>query len=385
VDDIGTLQVTINGQDQGTFRPTGRVLAFGFDGNDMILLEKTEIGGFEVGVSVDAILDGGPGNDTITGGDGNDLLLGRDGDDLLDGGLGRDVLIGGPGLDALMSNLSEDYLVQEAFPRDDQTATQEWLLELWTGEPLSRLRWQYGFHFTGNYYQSYHNLNAKWFQDRTGTWYALFADGTLKAWTLVNGTDHFTPVDTVDQAVWHDPNLLLQAPVTLSPLVQARLSELRHDFGFHFAGDYYQSYHNLNAKWFQDRDKSWYALFTDGTLKAWKLVNGVDMFTTIDTLDPVVWDDPNLLLQAPVTLAPETLEQLATLRQENGFHFTGNYYQGYGGLNAKWFQDRTGTWFALFTDGTLKAWKLVNGVDTFTLITTLDLLVWDDPSLLLSL
>src|SRR5262249_61649833 len=71
----GTVQVTVNGILEGTFAPTGRLVAGGLDGNDDI----------EVAGSLDmpAWLDGGAGNDQLKGGAGNDVLRGGDGDDLL--------------------------------------------------------------------------------------------------------------------------------------------------------------------------------------------------------------------------------------------------------------------------------------------------------------
>ncbi len=63
------------------------------------------------GISADAILLGGDGNDNlygghgdnfISGGAGNDILFGNAGDDVLDGGAGADKLIGGAGDDIYM-------------------------------------------------------------------------------------------------------------------------------------------------------------------------------------------------------------------------------------------------------------------------------------------
>lgn len=72
------------------------------------------------GVTQDATIDGGAGNDrlsggrgndVITGGEGNDRLHGRSGNDQLDGGAGRDVLNGGNGDDILVGADGNDRLV----------------------------------------------------------------------------------------------------------------------------------------------------------------------------------------------------------------------------------------------------------------------------------
>ena len=47
------------------------------------------------------MLDGGPGNDTLTGGPGSDVLNGGEGDDSLTGGAGNDEYTGGPGTNTI--------------------------------------------------------------------------------------------------------------------------------------------------------------------------------------------------------------------------------------------------------------------------------------------
>lgn len=73
----------------------------GSSGNDIIsgLAGDDTIGALEG----DDIVIGAEGIDTITGGAGNDLLQGDDGDDSLDGGTGDDTLTGGAGNDVLIA------------------------------------------------------------------------------------------------------------------------------------------------------------------------------------------------------------------------------------------------------------------------------------------
>src|SRR5207253_2462482 len=118
---------------------------------------------------------------------------------------------------------------------------------------LGQLEHTYGFHFTGDFMQSYHGLNAKWFQDRTGAWYALFSDGTLKAWTGANGQDNFTTVATLDSALYANPELLFQAPIMLTQAAQTQLTQLEQTHGFHFAGSFFQGFLGLNEKWLADK------------------------------------------------------------------------------------------------------------------------------------
>ncbi|GBD37046.1 Alginate lyase 7 [bacterium HR36] len=90
-----TFRVVRNGVNLGTFsRSTYRRIAlFGLNGNDRLEVERT--------LALDAVLDGGAGNDVLLGGAGNDILLGQAGNDQLFGRIGRDILIGGLGADIL--------------------------------------------------------------------------------------------------------------------------------------------------------------------------------------------------------------------------------------------------------------------------------------------
>jgi PKD repeat protein len=116
VDADGTVDVIVNGQDQGTFAPTGKIVVNGLAGNDVIeaipgtapdssiltvAVPVVFLGGDgddtldARGVSAPAILSGGNGNDTLWGGSGRSLLLGGAGADTLSGGSADDLLVGG--------------------------------------------------------------------------------------------------------------------------------------------------------------------------------------------------------------------------------------------------------------------------------------------------
>jgi Ca2+-binding RTX toxin-like protein len=109
----GLIQVTINGVSQGTFAPTGRVVAYGQAGNDDIQVAGS--------INLPAWLYGGDGNDRLNGGSGPNVLLGGAGDDQLFGGSGRDLLIGGIGADRITGNSNDDLLIAgtTAFDRNE--------------------------------------------------------------------------------------------------------------------------------------------------------------------------------------------------------------------------------------------------------------------------
>src|SRR5262249_34268260 len=89
----GQVTVWVNGVNFGTFSPTGRVVVYGQDGNDLLMADSR--------VRLSAWLYGGNGNDLLIGGGGNDVLI---------GGAGFDILYGGGGNDQLHANEEEEIL-----------------------------------------------------------------------------------------------------------------------------------------------------------------------------------------------------------------------------------------------------------------------------------
>src|SRR5262249_36019589 len=82
--DPGTLVVYVGGQWLTEPAPTGHVLAYGQDGNDVLLA-----------FNVSCWLYGGAGNDVMEAGLGDGLLFGGPGDDVLFALYGSYVLVGG--------------------------------------------------------------------------------------------------------------------------------------------------------------------------------------------------------------------------------------------------------------------------------------------------
>jgi Ca2+-binding RTX toxin-like protein len=99
----GKVQVWLNGKWHGAFAPTGRLVAYGQGGNDVIVVSPR--------LALSAWLDGGAGNDVLHGGGGDDVLLGGDGVDILAGGCGNDLLVGGAGFDVLLGGCGDDLLI----------------------------------------------------------------------------------------------------------------------------------------------------------------------------------------------------------------------------------------------------------------------------------
>lgn len=144
-DTNGSLKVTINGIDHGNFAPTGRLLIYGQDGADVILLKSATLGGQKTAVLAPAVLDGGAGDDVLSalGSSASNILLGRAGDDALIGGAGRDLMLGGAGIDALQSD-ANDLRFAVATAYDENPAALDAILEEWARTDITRtLRYQH--------------------------------------------------------------------------------------------------------------------------------------------------------------------------------------------------------------------------------------------------
>jgi Ca2+-binding RTX toxin-like protein len=109
------VKVMLNGVPAGTFAPTGRIIAFGEQGDDRITA---------TGVTRSCWFYGEGGNNTLVGGPGNDVLIGGPGNDTITGGGGRDILIGGDGTDTLKGN-SADILIGGATLYDQNTPANQ--------------------------------------------------------------------------------------------------------------------------------------------------------------------------------------------------------------------------------------------------------------------
>ncbi|HEX8911301.1 MAG TPA: Ig-like domain repeat protein, partial [Humisphaera sp.] len=121
------VRVTVNGSTVGTYTPTGRLIAYGLGGNDVLTARNVGLG---------ALFYGGDGNDVLTGGRKRDLLVGGDGNDTIRGTGGGDLLVGGNGRDVLRGGSSDDLLVAGTTAWDDaytdgNRASLETLLASW--------------------------------------------------------------------------------------------------------------------------------------------------------------------------------------------------------------------------------------------------------------
>jgi hypothetical protein len=137
-DNKGGIRVTINGVNQGAFRPTGHIIAYGQSGNDTIRETSQKIKGSIVFIRVPALLFAGDGTDTldVSGSIAANVLVGGAGNDTLIGGKGRDILIGGLGTDTLRAGSGGDILIGGTTAYDNNAAALAAVLAEWSRTDL---------------------------------------------------------------------------------------------------------------------------------------------------------------------------------------------------------------------------------------------------------
>jgi large repetitive protein len=91
----GMVLVNMDGKVSGPFAVSGRIVAYGQSGNNVIMVSPA--------ITLPAFLYAGPGSDTLIGGSGDNVLVGGGGADTLIGGTGHNVLIAGSGPSKLYS------------------------------------------------------------------------------------------------------------------------------------------------------------------------------------------------------------------------------------------------------------------------------------------
>ncbi|HEV2968654.1 MAG TPA: hypothetical protein VGY55_01620, partial [Pirellulales bacterium] len=91
----GKIMVNMDGKVSGPLAVTGRIVAYGQAGNNVIMVSPA--------ITLPTFLYAGPGSDTLIGGSGDNVLVGGGGADVLIGGTGHNVLIAGSGPSKLYS------------------------------------------------------------------------------------------------------------------------------------------------------------------------------------------------------------------------------------------------------------------------------------------
>ena len=106
-----------------------------FDANDIddilvVLRDGNDRASIHRGVTLNATISGGNGNDVLIGGSGDDVLIGNQGRDWLFGRRGKDLLVGGDGRDRLIGGRGNDLVTGNVFQSSGEDGTPEEALQL---------------------------------------------------------------------------------------------------------------------------------------------------------------------------------------------------------------------------------------------------------------
>ncbi|MFO0863316.1 MAG: C2 family cysteine protease [Gemmataceae bacterium] len=249
-------------------------------------------------------------------------------------------------------------------------------------DALSQLRHDNGFYLSGSYYENSSGFREKWIKDRTGAWFVLLPNGELRKVDAGSRLNQGTLKATVSVLVYDDPNLLLKAPANLSQAESDGLSQLRRDNGFKLAGSLYFNSSGYQEKWIQDRTGAWFVLLPNGQLRKVDAGSRLDLGTLKATVNKLVYDDPDLLLTAAMSLSTEAQNQLSQLRRDHGLFVNVNDWFNAYGYREKWLQDRSGKWFVLLPNGELRQANAGANLRDGSLLTTIDVAAYDDVKLL---
>jgi hypothetical protein len=118
------------------------IIVYGNDGNDKVTVASAVIRGKTTLVNIPTRLFGGSGNDLldVAGNKAPNVLVGGDGNDKLTGSSNRDILIGGTGSDILHGGGQDDIFVAGRTSYDEDLASLDQLLAVWTGAGTYKAR-----------------------------------------------------------------------------------------------------------------------------------------------------------------------------------------------------------------------------------------------------
>ena len=127
------LSATINGVSFTGLNPTGWILVYAQEGDDIVRLQSLKVKGSTTWITIPAVLLGGGGSDTVDarGSIASSVLAGGDGVDNLLGGNGQDILLGGLGADVLRGGGDDDILIGGTTDFDDDLAALNALAAEW--------------------------------------------------------------------------------------------------------------------------------------------------------------------------------------------------------------------------------------------------------------
>jgi V8-like Glu-specific endopeptidase len=161
----------------------------------------------------------------------------------------------------------------------------------------------YGFRFTGSYAEGWGGQGEKWFQNSTGRWFFIVADGNIYRWTSNTQPAEGTLVGTLSAAYHVDPMLLLEAPQPVGDCgtvdgLASEAASLDSSYQFSSNGSYSQDWAGENEKWFTNVSNNWFYILPNGVVYRWQVGTRPLEGTLVGELDATYWANPELLHDA---------------------------------------------------------------------------------------
>jgi hypothetical protein len=174
----GEVQMNINNLPNGTFLPTGRLVCFATNGDD-VQVDST--------ITLSAWLYGS-GHCRLKGGSGNNVLIGDGGGNLLVGGSGRSLIIG-HGNDKLVSTGGQDIMIAGSTIYDYNEVALAAIMAEWTSADSLAARLANLTDNTASSLFSASRKNGNYFLLDSGPNQTVFSDWSADTMTAGSGPD----------------------------------------------------------------------------------------------------------------------------------------------------------------------------------------------------
>ena len=153
-------------------------------------------------------------------------------------------------------------------------------------------------------------------------------------------------------------------------------------------GNYYEDWGGWQEKWILGENSVWYFITPAGDLYQWH-GGAIGNSTLLGHVGTDYHADPALLHEAhdlferllPVSETWAVDAAIVQLDEELGLLTSSNYYLNWGGWNEKWILGANSVWYFITSNGDFYQWH-GGSISNSTLLTTLDSIFYDTPTLL---
>ena len=114
-----------------------------------------------------------------------------------------------------------------------------------------------------HYWENSSGLGEKWVRGSNREWFFITPDGDVYQWVR-GSVRRSQKVATLDPSYHNDPTLLTNA-------AEDRTAEtVAQQIGLYLTGNLYENSAGMSEKWLRGKDRQWYFITPDGTLRQWR-------------------------------------------------------------------------------------------------------------------